>query len=280
MKERLLSEIHKLDDNVKQLKTVYDPNDIRVSFFEYIYTILAFYYQNLCFVTNSEDFLKAHKEISKKPELSIRDLKQLDIPKFYEISNNSKMLLDSWSMFELAVTLLSDRFVSINEKEDILNKNYNDIKKIFPQLDCNQDEKLKKKLQKKHFTLSSINDKYNKLFKLIELNYNKIRDLSTDKIFLENLGCLRNGIHSNYIYFGNSRLPFVFKDFSVTFENGKTIKFDYKDGVERDDVILDLVLELCEIFTCLIDSIGNKSCVDNPASNLYEIVKGERPTKK
>jgi len=267
MKDRLLFEIHKMKDLIDELSLTYKENDIRKSYFEYIHAHLAFFYQNLYFLDDN-CFIDAHRKISKIPDL-YRDKLQVATTHLIS-SNNSKLLVECWSSFELAITLIAEEFVSMDEKNDILQNDYKSVKKIIKSTSEEIDIKLQKKLIKKHFTLCSLPEKYNKLYKIIKDKYSTKRDIENDKKFLGFVGRLRNCIHSNYIYFGSEIEDFTFNNIKVFFKNGKIVTFDPR----KDDIIIDIVIETVNIFKCIIDSIENKDLIENPALDLYEIIRG------
>jgi len=266
MKDRILFEIRNMENLIEEIRLKYEEKDIRISYFEYIHAHLAFYFQNLYFLDDN-CFIDAYRKISNIPDL-YRD--NLQIPTKHLIySNNSKLLVDCWASFEYVITLIAERFVTIDEKNDILQNDYSCVKKIIKSISEEIDLKLRKKLINKHFTLCSLPEKYNKLYKIIKDKYSQKRNIENDKKFLGFVGRLRNCIHSNYVYFGNEIEDFTFNDIKIAFKNGKLVTFN----PIKDDIIIDIVIETVNIFKCIIDSNEDKKLIENPASDLYEPIR-------
>lgn len=239
----------------------YSARDIRISFWMSCCEIYRFYYCSLKYC-ECDYFINHHKILLNAPKLKWSDTR--DYKQGFINLLNSKLIVDLWSSFELLITLTSNKIVSEKQKQSYLDAKYNEVFRKLPE-NCVSEETRKQMgfLKQKDFTRTSINNKYESLFKIIDVKYNEFRDIKQDREFLDLFGRLRNGIHNNYIYFGTDK-NYTFQDITITFQNNKIITFT----PNNEDSVFNLATNLVEIADTIIECIEDKELIDDPSHDL------------
>ncbi len=263
MREEILTEIRILINQIPEYRERFGNNDIRASFLDgYFQTIRTFFcsYYHL----ETEDIMTKYQEIYQRNDFN-RSSIDLYIRGHKNILN-SFLIINSWSNFELCITLFVDAVLPIDKKNELLAIDYNRLHKIFKDIDISEDidQKLRKYI-KFHLVHVPINNKYGKLFKLIK-QYPKNRDKKQDIKFLDFFGRLRNCIHSNYIYYGREQKEFKFSGVRYQFLSGKLVS--QKPAV--DISIFQLTRNLKQIFMALIENIEYGLEIYDPSIELIE----------
>jgi len=243
----------------------FDENDVRTAFFGLIYDVVDNYYRGVVFVELIKS-IGAQKILIEKTEIINRHIENLiqiavhpDLFASHRNNINRSILTDSWSAFELGITVLSDHALAEEVKSELLEEQY--IKIIDGLKGAPIEEQILKKLKrqfiKNHLTHVSINRKCDKLFKLIEANYERVVD--SDKLFLTFYGKYRNCLHSNYIYYGND-FSYTFEGVNFSFENRKPVRSDKMDFTYHPN----LVMELGRIFKAVAVAINFDEMIPYP----------------
>lgn len=259
----MILELNNTKQIIKTLQQRFSFDDIRVTFFDGHFFFIKRYY-DVYIHLQTDLFLENCKKIFNNPNLTQNDL---DIEKLAYLNYlNSQLLINSWSNFELFITLISDAILSNLQKNELLNIDCNRIKDLFKDtsLDTKQLEKINK-FQKGHLAHCPIINKYGKIFKLINNDYSKVRNKKKDIDFLQFYGKLRNCIHSIYIYFG--------KDYSYNF-NGITFQFInntlLSQDKNKDSILVDMSIELRKI----VFEITNLIIFTKIGLNIYKTKNG------
>jgi hypothetical protein len=261
MKKQIISELQSTIEVIDTYHKSFGSDDIRSSFVDGYFQILRTYYLAYYHI-DSEDILIRYSEIYPKVEIKRENL----AIHFQNQKNllNSFLIINCWSNFELFITLFSLAILDDNQIDKLLKVDYDRIKKILGKLEIEEtvDEKLKK-LIKNHIAHAPIIYKYGKLFKLID-NYPSKRDKPTDREFLDFFGKLRNCIHSNYIFYGNSTYSYTYDGEVFTLEPGKLILHE----PSNEDSIFKLVKNLTEIGKVIIEGIAYDKEIYDPSVEL------------
>lgn len=263
MKKEILSEIQSLIDQINTNHKKYGENDIRASFFDGYFQTLRTYY-TAYFHLESEDILDKYREIYPAYEIKRENL----LLHFQGHKNllNSFLIINSWSNFELFITLFAEAILFKNDISELLCIDYLRIKKILKRYDLNELTLNKlKKFNKNHLAHSPIINKYGKIFKLIE-SYPDNRNKHNDIEFLIFLGRLRNCIHSNYIYFGKDLIEYSYSGETFIFNPGHIIS----SSPQTEISIFRLTQNLSEIVKVLIHNIPHESEIYDPSVELIE----------
>lgn len=255
MKNKLRSEIIKSKQILEEHCQQYPTEDIRIGFFDGHLGFLNHYYNCYTFL-QSDLFIDNYAEVFNIQNLSENEdtIRSERTNQLYYL--NSQLLINSWSNFELFITLLSYSILDESSKNKLLNIDYEKIKRILYSQNVDID-KLEKNiakeantLKKKHLAQCSINRKYTEIFKLIKNEYSSIRNYKKDIQFLEFYGKLRNCIHSNFIYFGKD-YSYVYNNITFQFTNNEIMK----QSEIRDTLMIDMSIELREIVSVIIKLI-------------------------
>lgn len=254
--ENALKEYKKLRDYLKSLN--FDDCDIRLEYFQLMSSIYDRFHKGFATL----DFLKriADEKLLDDivmPNESFRFIfnDYWDKPhrEAYFSDSTRRFIIDSWSVFELIVTQILDNLLDRDVKEIFLNKEYNEVKSILD-LEIkseSQKKKIYKLLKEGNFTKSnlthqSINRRYDKLFSIIKDKYN--RDIESDKKLLRFLGVYRNGLHYNFVFYGNN-FDYSFENLFFKFINGDTILTPNEPWAIR--IINELIEIVKGIFACI-----------------------------
>lgn len=241
----------------------YEQNDIRVDFFRYINSILDRYFKGFCYIEVLNEIyekraINPDKLVTKEQFFHILENNVDNMKRIAYFSDLTRsLLIDSWSVFEMSITTILETILTHEELNKILRKDYDKINTILSKSglgnkDITTIDKLlvDNQINKEHLTHLSVNRKFEKLFKIINIEYNNRRNIIRDKEFLKFFGKYRNGMHLNFIYFGKD-YEFNFRNQTFVFTNAKPIKTPIKP------IELDLIVELVNIFKAII------SCLDN-----------------
>lgn len=174
---------------------------------------------------------------------------------------NRNLLIDTWSTFELCVTIFSGALCSEKEYQKMLTHHYRDICKTLANTQINEidAERLFELTKKNHLTHVPITRKTDFLFTKASNYY---RDVNKDKDFLIFLGKWRNTMHTNFIYYGKN-YEYRFGDAHFIFENGKILK--WIDPFEPSPKLyFYLVGNLKDIWATLIASIKYEDLIPYP----------------
>ena len=251
-----LKHYRKINDYLKSLK--YAENDIRLEYFQYMSSILDRFHKGFA----TMDLIKyiydnkiIWDKILESESFSSIFVDYLDRPHWNAYFNDlsRRLIIDSWSIFELTITQLLDYLLPQNEKDSFINKEYNEIKSI---LDENNIDELKRKriekllskgqMFKNHITHVSIPRRYDKVFKYIRSDYS--RDLGDDKKFLKCFGTYRNTMHMNQFFSGKD-FQFAFDGLLFSFKNNEPVSTPREPWEAR--VVIELTEIVKEIFNCI-----------------------------
>ena len=247
--------VEKLKSEIDNLPFVED--DIRMDFFGLINDTAYCYYRSYLLYEISEltnngklDFgelndnnhIKAIKALTKNSRSNESHFNSL----------NRNLILDSWSTFEICVNTFCEGISTETEINKLLGHKFSDVKKILPKgkISDSEFEKIKSKLKTKHLSHVPIVRKTDLLFKKVK-GYS--RNIEDDKEFLRFYGRLRNTMHSNFIYFGNS-YEYTFGSAKFKFENGELVKW-YDPFGSSPKLYFYLVGNLKNIWKAIIESI-------------------------
>ncbi|WP_425628800.1 hypothetical protein [Cellulophaga lytica] len=247
--------VDKLKTEMNELPFVED--DIRMDFFGMINDIAYCYYRpyllyEISNLTNDNklDFgsLKDNKHIKAIEALSKNSVSK----KSHFNSLNRNLILDAWSTFEISVNTFCQGVCDEGEIDKLLSHKFSDLKKIIPRDKLTESElsEIKPKLKTKHLTHVPIIRKTDALFKKAK-GYS--RNIEDDKKFLSFFGRLRNTMHSNFIYYGNS-FEYDFGNAKFKFDNEEIVKW-YDPFEPTPKLYFYLVGNLKDIWKALISSI-------------------------
>lgn len=262
MKKLLQKELSELITLIDDFSQKFGENDIRPAFLDGYFQILRTYY---CahFQLDSDDILTKYREIYPDANLKREDISARHLQGHKNLLN-SFLIINCWSNFELFVTLFSQKVLPQNEIDDLLNGDYNNLKKILNgyKLDNNTEEKLKKMVRHNlaHVPMPS---KYGKLLKMIA-KYPGTRNVKEDREFLEFFGRLRNCIHSNYIFYGAEEKVYSFNGEKFTFTPDKVLSH----YPAEDSSIFKLTLNIKEIFLLIVQGIPYSNEIFDPSMDL------------
>lgn len=264
MREHIIIELRELIDQKSNYQERFGFNDIRTGFINGYFQILRTYFCAY-YHTISDDIIEKYREIY---QIDNFDTNQLSWHlQSHRNLLNSFLIINTWSNFELFLTLFSNAVLPRHKIEELLEIDYRRLKKIlkdYPLTD-NTDEKLKKYI-KNHIAHTPIVNKYGKLFKLIT-NYPTERDKNRDREFLEFFGRLRNCIHSNYIYYGSVAKDFTFNEITFRFRPGELLQHDQ---THDDTILIQLTQNLKHIFKVFVENITHNNEIYDPSVGLTE----------
>lgn len=261
MRELILGELRQLRQGFPALNERFDSTDIRVSFFDGYFENLRTYFCSW-FLLDTDNLISLYNDIYESPEIRREDC-ELHIQGHKNIFN-SMFIVNTWSNFELSITLFAEKVLQEDEINKLNSIDYTRIRKYLKDIALTPeiDNKLKK-FNKQHLAHVPINNKFGKLFKLIT-NYPTGRDIKQDIAFLEFYGKLRNCIHSNFIYYGNNEYSHTFNGIVFTFNHGELINI----APQPIDVFVKLSMELRDVFNVLIENIEYDELIFDPTHNL------------
>lgn len=263
LEEKILIKLRETREYCYGLTGTFEDKDIRISFFDGYHSILSFYYCSLIY-NNSDLYVQNMREVYNRRDILKEDLKK-NLQSFRNLVN-SKFLIDTWSNFELFITILCSAIFEPSRIDELCRADYSRVRKSISDICLSdlQKEKLQKQLIKRYFAHVNSNPKFNSLLTYIAHNY-KIRNLKKDREFLEFYGGLRNCIHSNYIFFGNNK-TYIFEDVKFTFEDNKLVNINPL----KEDTLFNLSVELDKIVRCIINSITYKGLIYDPSHELLD----------
>jgi hypothetical protein len=263
MRELLQIELRTLIEQITKYHERFGENDIRSSYLDGYFQILRTYYCAY-FHLDSDDILLKYYEIYQRDNFTKDDLVIHLIG--HKNLLNSFLVINCWSNFELFIALFCNSVLSESNINELLELDYNRIKKIVSKysIDEETDNKLRKFI-KNHIAHAPIVNKYGKLLKKIS-PYPSSRDRQNDREFLEFFGRLRNCIHSNYIYYGANDEDFTFNGEKYSFRHGKLLSH----SPYGDDSIFKLTQNLKAIFQVIVDNLEYDKEIYDPSIELIK----------
>ena len=258
--------LDKLKNEGQQLP--FDREDMRLEFFGLLYDVLNNYYYSATFfeltkylgtdkILFSKDFLTEH--LKRVTEIGAYDVLWAS----YRNNINRSVIVDTWSVFEFCITIISLHVLDESEQEELKLEKYlqivDSIKGII--IPEKSSSKLKKQFSTDHLSHVSINRKCDKLFKKVGKNYQ--RDLVADRQFLTFFGKYRNSMHSNYIYYGKD-FEFAFKGVKFQFIDKDVVTNNVQFGITYN---FELAMELKDIFKELTTKLNFKNKIPYPVED-------------
>ncbi len=265
MKEEIVNELQKLIPQINGYYERFGKSDVRASFLDGHFQIIRTYYCSY-YHLESDDILLKYREIYPDKEIN-HDTIDMSIQGHKNLLN-SFLILNSWSNFELGITLMANSILDERKRVGLLSIDYARIMKIFSKILIRIDlsETIRNKLSKfNKFHLSHVpmTNKYGNLLKLIS-NYPDGRSKKLDRKFLEFYGRLRNCVHSNYIYYGRNSFEYRFEDVLFRFTNGELLS---QDPIE-EDTIFNMSSQLKDIFTIFAENIDYPHEIHDPSHEI------------
>lgn len=263
--EYVLEKIKSLGEEIEAQN--YHKDDVRNYFYGMLQTTLVSYARGYLFLELSRN-VKNNELLFPKDLISFRQydlIKKTALEFKNEVSylshHHQNLLIGSWSIFELLITILCESLLETNIKQTLLTHKFDDVVK---KLKIPDDPEIRAKFSEKKLTHVPITRKYSELFKLFKGKYS--RNESTDKQFLEFYRDLRNTIHTNYIFFGSAPKEFKFKEITFNFVPNEVIK--YGDPAPLSPKLyIELIIELKDITTAILESINHKELIPYPDLN-------------
>jgi hypothetical protein len=247
------------------LSLPYNEKDVRLEYFEFMLSIIDRFHTGHANMELLDEIVQ--KKLLKDLILNSEHYRllldnRLDEKGFHSYFQdlNRQFIIDSWSVFELTITKILDSVLDATSRDEFLNKEYNQVKKILDSEILSESNKkmifrlLKEgRFLKNHITHQSINRRYEKLFDIFQFDRLKIKEY---KQFLEFLGKYRNSLHYNFIYSGQS-FEYEFKDLKFSFIDQKPIQVPNKPWTIE---IISGLIDICKnIFKCIdIEFIESK----------------------
>lgn len=262
MIEAVYAEFQKCREKEDNAKKTYHERDIRISYWNAACEVLRFLYIGLKQL-DQRNYVRYHRKLLNNARLKACDLDLLKKGHFNML--NSKIIIDSWSNFELLVTLTCEKVLCEVELERIKEEVYSRIINYLP-IDCRTADSIEnlEYLKKENIAHSSIPRKYNALLKITKPDYYKAQQ-KADRKFLDFYGKLRNCIHSNFIYFGRPYI-YSFDDVRFTFNNNKTVLTEPL----RQETIFNIFKMLNEVVERIINNIEFDDLIDDPSHDLIQ----------
>lgn len=263
MREQIKIELRILMTQIDQFRNRFGDNDIRPAFldgyFEILKTFYCAYYQ-----IEENDILCKYQEIYDRTDFDKNAISQQLLGQKNIL--NSFLIINSWSNFELFITLFCLCVLDSNEIDELQNLDYTRVKKIFKDFSiCPEAEEKLTKLKKNHIAHVPINNKFGKVLKKVN-PYPEGRNIKDDKEFLEFFGKLRNCIHSNYIYYGLKDYDFTYNNETFSFKPGKLVS----QSTYTERTIFDLTVNLKEIFFVFAENIPFDKEIFDPSNEMLK----------
>lgn len=255
------------DYKVHSEKLPFHPNDMRTVYHQLTFDILNNYYLHACFqeLSRNAGLLQLPDTIEKTFDLHWKRIVQLGeadlLQHSFRSSNNRRIVLDTWSAFEFAISELCLYMLTQEEIDNLLLDQYLQLKEKTKKLtvEAALDDKMKQVLRKRHLSHVPITRKCDAIFKKAKDTYN--HDIAFDKDFLLFFGRLRNCIHSNFIYHG-SDTKYEFQGVEFVFEDNKTL---CHNPVEFDSsYFYRMAAALGDVFTRITFAIRHDEIIPYP----------------
>jgi hypothetical protein len=261
MRSQIKSELETLIKQIDEYRIAYGENDIRPAFLDGYFQILRTFFCSY-YHLESRDIMGKYYDIYSRNDFT-RDQISHHLQGHKNLLN-SFLIFNSWSNFELFITLFCQSVLSEKSVQELLEIDYRRTLKNLKNYEISEVADLKfKKLIKNHLAHSPVVHKYGKLFKLIG-NYPEKRDRNSDREFLELFGTLRNCIHSNYIYYGASDRTFSYNSETFHFKSGQLI--EHLDMAENS--IFLLTQNLKEIVNVFVTNISHEKEIYDPSYDI------------
>ncbi|MCT3763275.1 hypothetical protein ACNFU2_01165 [Chryseobacterium sp. PTM-20240506] len=249
-----LDELLLLTEKIK--KTIYDlklkDNDVRKAYFENLYAIVYDYYKGKVFFEISKQIGKGNVRFAKEIYVLNSHIKRVYeiadhqlLSQAYQNDINRKLLLESFTNFEVTLNLCFEKVISLSEKNKILDDLNKKILRICKYLEAEKYNELLSELRKSSFI--PLSRKFRFVANRIKNSYSG--NYKEDVIFIEFCSKLRNIFsHSNGLYLG--------KDFEHSFQN---VKFSF---VNNQFLVMDgnnsaIILQINEKFTDIMYRLLN-----------------------
>ena len=265
MKKEILNELRELIPQIKEYYEKFGDTDIRASFLDGYFQILRTYFCSY-YHLESDDILAKYREIYPDKDFSHNSIKWHC--QGHKNLLNSYLILNSWSNFELCITLMANAILDENTKARLLSIEYRRIRKclrdILTRIEISDSviNKLKK-FNKFHLAHVPMVNKYGNLFKLL-IRYPNDRDKKNDGKFLEFYGRLRNCVHSNYIYYGRNLFKYTFREVNFRFTHGELV---HQEPI-TENVIFLMSIKLKRIFMAIAENIDYFEEIPDPSHRL------------
>lgn len=246
--------------------------DIRHDYFDLMHDLIVSYSFNIknfflrVFIEFEKD--KTEEELLKFTEKNFQDQLSSTLFQFRVLKTNldRNLIIESWSMFEYAVTTIFEDIFSKEEQSTRKKKQTKIFKTVLKKNFDEEESKLQivaeELVSKLDFFVPTMN-KVNKIFKKYGENYTKKDD---DFKFLKFFGQLRNGIHNNFIYKGPDKEDFEFKGTIYKFQDGKPIIEEIQNLFD----IVDLVKEFYVVVLRYFESLKIDKIIFNPVPTMEE----------
>lgn len=250
---------NKLTSHELQRKALnYKDTDVRKDFFAFIQSVLNHYYQGMIIIALCTEIkmgrVSFEEEAKEGLEPHLKHLLSI-VRKPYDLKNyrnmlNQSLINGSWSIFETCLNAILTHALDDTKLHEFI---YGKI----------PEKKSKKVLKpsKSKVADKQIWKKYDKVFELVNSSYG--RDIQKDREFLEFFGNKRNGMHTNYIHYGECR-EYSFKGITHCFkpERGFTTSATL-DGA----YYFDMALELTAIYKEIATNINYSALIPYPDPN-------------
>ena len=178
-----------------------------------------------------ESILEFEKHIQRLIEISKFEV----LTRSFNNNINRSFFFDAFSSFEVCLNVFCGSIFKADEIDHLLKHSLNEVDHILKNIEVNESiqGKLNKLLLKTHLTHVPFIRKIETLFKYCKSEYHG--NINDDREFLIFLSKLRNTIHTQWVYFGNSYEYFYDQDTHFVFQNGKQVVWTnpYDDGGAR-----------------------------------------------
>ena len=246
----------------QNLQGNFHTDDVRNYFYGIILTNLVNYLKGYFFLELSTNLVSKQSQFSNaftnyEQHVILDTVKSKKSVIHYLSPHHRNLIIGSWNIFELLITCMCDKLISVEAREELLSFQ---VKEILDKKNT-LNEAGKKYLLKKHLADVPITRKYNVLIKFAD-KYS--RNWNDDKKFLEFLRDFRNaGMHSNFIHFGSEKPDYIFRKVKFRFQYGKIVDYDDPNPLSPT-LYLSLSIELVKIVNEIIRAIQFNDLIPYP----------------
>lgn len=263
MNKEILNEIHYLQELINTLEKEINYKDIRLSIFDGFHAILCHYLLERKLKDNIL-LIETYRTIFKDPRLGTKHLQT-------QIQNqingaNSKLILETWSNFELFISYLTNTIFTTEKKDELCNKNYNDLIKC-----CKKEEidltgvTCVEKMKLKEFHLVASARKISSLMSNLRATF-KPEEYTVNLGFLTNYNRIRNCIHSNYIFHGQKEINYEYANIKYTFRPDEPIIMSPLE----EDTLFKNYIKLRELCEHIVSEVEYSNCIFDPSFLVKE----------